>query len=189
MILSHKNRQTGAPLPLAGRGLVMVNTGSGKGKTTAAMGQALRALGHGFKVCILQFIKGQARTGEAMALTAAFPDLVEFHITGTGFSWQRDREELSAAALAGWQLAREKILGNAFDMVILDEFTYLLTFALVSEEEVLALLAERPPRLHILITGREASPGLVEYADLVTEMQEVKHPYQQGIQGRKGIEF
>jgi len=182
-------KQPPPPDSPAAKGLVMINTGSGKGKTTAAIGQAVRAAGHGFRVCIIQFIKGQARTGEAMALASAFPDLIEFHVTGTGFSWQREREEVAGAALAGWQLAREKILSDAYDMVILEEFTYLLAFGLVSENEVLALLAERPGRLHVLITGRNASQGLEEYADLVTEMREVKHPYRQGIQGRKGIEY
>ena len=189
MSASKATNPSHAPLSRNGRGLVMINTGNGKGKTTAAIGQAVRAAGHGFRVCIIQFIKGQARTGEAMALASAFPDLIEFHVTGTGFSWQREREEVAGAALAGWQLAREKILSDAYDMVILEEFTYLLAFGLVSENEVLALLAERPGRLHVLITGRNASQGLEEYADLVTEMREVKHPYRQGIQGRKGIEY
>jgi cob(I)alamin adenosyltransferase len=177
------------PRPAAEHGLLMVNTGDGKGKSTAAMGQALRAAGHGLRVCIIQFIKGLDTTGEALALGRAFPDQIEFHVTGTGFSWQRPREELAAAAAAGWRLAGEKIRSNAFDLVILDEFTYLLNGGLLGEEEALALFAARPARLHLLITGRQASPALLAAADLVTEMREVKHPYRQGGRARKGIEY
>jgi cob(I)alamin adenosyltransferase len=174
---------------MATQGLVIINTGHGKGKSTAAFGQALRAVGQGLKVCIIQFIKGQGKTGEALAIAAAFPGQIELHLTGTGFTWQQERETVKAAALAGWRLAGEKILSDAFDLIVLDELTYLIGFGIVSEEEVLALLRKRPKRLHLVITGRDASPGLVEYADLVTEMRTVKHPFQKGIKARKGIEF
>ena len=174
---------------MATQGLVIINTGHGKGKTTAAFGQALRAAGQGLKVCIIQFIKGQTKSGEALALTTAFPDQVELHLTGTGFTWQQEMETVKAAALAGWRLAGEKILSDAFDLIVLDELTYLIGFGIVSEEEILALLRKRPKRLHVVITGRDASQGLIDYADLVTEMRAVKHPFAKGDKARKGIEF
>ncbi|OGR05994.1 MAG: cob(I)yrinic acid a,c-diamide adenosyltransferase [Deltaproteobacteria bacterium RIFOXYD12_FULL_53_23] len=171
------------------QGLIIVNTGHGKGKTTAAFGQALRAAGQGLKVCIIQFIKGQTKSGEALALTTAFPDQVELHLTGTGFTWQQEREIVKAAALSGWRLAREKILSDAYDLIILDELTYLISLGLIPEEEIIALFRQRPPRLHLVITGRDASQGLIACADLVTEMRSLKHPYQQGVKARRGIEF
>ncbi|MGV1097785.1 cob(I)yrinic acid a,c-diamide adenosyltransferase [Thiovibrio sp. JS02] len=174
---------------MAPQGLIIVNTGNGKGKTTAAIGQAIRAAGHGMRVCIIQFIKGRTQTGEAIALEQAFAGRIELHITGCGFTWQQEKEKVKAAALAGWRLAREKISSDAFEMVILEELTYLIHFGLVEEAEIIACLKERPGRQHVVITGRNASPALVECADLVTEMREVKHPYRQGILGQKGIEF
>lgn len=174
---------------MATQGLVIINTGHGKGKTTAAFGQALRAAGQGLKVCIIQFIKGQGKTGEALAFAAAFPGQVELHRAGTGFTWQQDMETVKAAALAGWKLAGEKIVSDAYDLIVLDELTYLIGLGIVSEEEVLGLFRKRPKRLHLVITGRDASPGLIEYADLVTEMRAVKHPFQRGIKAQKGIEF
>jgi cob(I)alamin adenosyltransferase len=172
----------------AATGLVIVYTGSGKGKTTAAFGQALRAAGHGLKVCIIQFIKGSWQSGEARAL-ARFDDLVELHTTGTGFTWTSAPREVALAAAAAWQLATEKVLSGCFDLVILDELTYLLRYQLLAEQELLALLARRPPGLHLVITGRHAGPGLLAAADLVTEMNEVKHPFQNGRPAQKGIEF
>lgn len=171
------------------QGLVIINTGNGKGKTTAAMGQVMRAVGHGMRVCVIQFIKSQEQTGEAMALRRGFPTLVEFHVTGSGFTWKQDMEQVRQAAMAGWQLAREKILSDAWEMVVLEELTYLISLGLLAEEEVLSLLAMRPKRLHVVITGRQASQGLIDHADLVSEMREIKHPYRKGIKARKGIEF
>ncbi|HCC55523.1 MAG TPA: cob(I)yrinic acid a,c-diamide adenosyltransferase [Desulfobulbaceae bacterium] len=173
----------------ATQGLIIINTGHGKGKTTAAFGQALRAAGQGLKVCIIQFIKGQSKTGEVLACASAFPEQIELHLAGTGFTWQQDMETVKKAALAGWQLAREKILSDTYDLIVLDELTYLIGFDLVSEEEVISLCREKPKRLHLLITGRDASQELIEYADLVTEMQAIKHPFQRGVKARKGIEF
>lgn len=174
---------------MTAQGLVIINTGHGKGKTTAALGQAVRAAGQGLKVCIIQFIKGQGKTGEALAFASAFPGQVELHLTGTGFTWQQEMEAVKAAALAGWQLAGEKIVSDAYDLIVLDELTYLIGLGIVSEEEVLGLFRKRPKRLHLVITGRDASPGLIEYADLVTEMRAIKHPFQAGIKAQKGIEF
>lgn len=174
---------------MAAQGLVIINTGHGKGKTTAALGQAVRAAGQGLKVCIVQFIKGQGKTGEALAFAAAFPGQIELHLTGTGFTWQQDKETVKAAALAGWNLAREKIASDAYDLIVLDELTYLIGLGILDEDEVIALFRARPQRLHLVITGRDASPGLIEYADLVTEMRAIKHPFQKGIKAQKGIEF
>jgi len=171
------------------QGLVIINTGHGKGKTTAAFGQAVRAAGHGLRVCIIQFIKGQGNTGEALAFASAFPDQVELHLAGTGFTWQQDKETVKAAALKGWELAKKKILSDACDLIVLDEFTYLIGFGIVSEEEAIDLFRRRPSRLHLVITGRDASQGLIDYADLVTEMQTIKHPFKKGIKAQKGIEF
>lgn len=171
------------------KGLVIINTGHGKGKSTAAFGQALRAAGQGLKVCIIQFIKGQGKTGESLAFAAAFAGQVEWHLAGTGFSWQQDLETVKAAALAGWRLAGEKISSDAFDLIVLDELTYLISLGLVPEEEILALFRKRPKRLHLVITGRDASQELIDYADLVTEMRAIKHPFQQGVKAQKGIEF
>lgn len=170
-------------------GLTIVFTGNGKGKSTAAFGQALRAAGHGKKVAIIQFVKGRDDTGEAKAL-ANLADRIELFVTGSGFSWaQRDQAAFQAAARAGWQLAREKIASRAYDLIVLDELTYLIHFGLVPESEVLAVLAAKPADLHLVVTGRHASQALIAAADLVTEMREIKHPYHQGITAQKAIEF
>lgn len=174
---------------MTAQGLIIINTGHGKGKTTAALGQAVRAAGQGMKVCIIQFIKGQDKTGEALAFAAAFPGQVELHLAGTGFTWKQEAETVKKAALAGWNLAREKIASDAYDLIVLDELTYLISLGILTEDEVIALLRSRPQRLHLVITGRDASSGLIEYADLVTEMRAIKHPFQKGIKAQKGIEF
>lgn len=171
------------------RGIVIINTGNGKGKTTAAFGQALRVAGHGLPVCIIQFIKGQWATGEGKAVKK-LAEWIELHVCGTGFTWQAEkREEVTAAALAGWSLARGKIASGAYRLVVLDELTYLLNYGIICEVEVREVLASRPDGVDIVITGREAGPGLLAAADLVTEMCEIRHPYRQGVLARKGIEF
>lgn len=171
------------------RGIVIINTGNGKGKTTAAFGQALRVAGHGLPVCIIQFIKGQWVTGEGKAVNR-LADRIELHVCGTGFTWQADnREEVTAAALAGWHLARGKISAGAYRLVVLDELTYLINYGIISEAEVLEVLSSRPDGVDIVITGREAGDGLIAWADLVTEMREIKHPYRQGVTAIKGREF
>lgn len=169
-------------------GLTILFTGNGKGKTTAAFGQALRAAGHGKKIAIIQFIKERTDTGEAKALAALGG--IELHVTGSGFSWaQRDQAAFKEVAAAGWRLAQEKIASQAYDLIVLDELTYLIHFELVPETEVLATLAAKPAHLHLVITGRHATPGLIAAADLVTEMREIKHPHQRGITAQPGIEF
>jgi cob(I)alamin adenosyltransferase len=174
---------------MGNKGIVIVNTGNGKGKTTAAFGQALRAVGHGYAVCIIQFIKGKWQTGEARAVETC-SDLIELHVCGTGFTWDaEDMDEVKKAARQGWELARTKIISGDYNLVVLDELTYLLNYGIVSESEVIAALEDRPSGVNIVITGREAGAGLVALADIVTEMREVKHCYGTGVKAGKGIEF
>jgi len=175
---------------MAQKGLILLYTGDGKGKTTAALGQVLRAAGHGFKTVIIQFIKNLENTGEIMAAKKILADHLEIYPMGTGFTWDaKDREELHLAAAKGWALAREKINSGSYSMVILDELTYALNYGLLDQDEVIAFLAQKPEKLHIIITGRDASEKLIALADLVTEMKEIKHPYKKGIRAMKGIEF
>ncbi|NTV12845.1 MAG: cob(I)yrinic acid a,c-diamide adenosyltransferase [Desulfobulbaceae bacterium] len=174
---------------MAERGVIIINTGNGKGKTTAAFGQALRVAGHDQPVCIIQFIKGQWQTGEGRAVTL-LDDRIELHVCGTGFTWQAaDRAEVIAAAREGWRLAREKIDSGNYRLVVLDELTYLVNYGIVCEQEVVAALLARPAGVDVVITGRDAGAGLIAAADLVSEMREIKHPYRQGIAARKGVEF
>lgn len=171
------------------RGVIIINTGNGKGKTTAAFGQALRVAGHDQSVCIIQFIKGQWPTGEGRAVKR-LSDHIELHVCGTGFTWQAaERAVVIAAAREGWQLALEKINSGNYRLVVLDELTYVVNYGIVSEQEVVGALIARPVGVDIIITGRDAGAGLVAAADLVSEMREIKHPYQQGIPARKGVEF
>ncbi|MBU0729835.1 MAG: cob(I)yrinic acid a,c-diamide adenosyltransferase [Proteobacteria bacterium] len=170
-------------------GLTLIYTGNGKGKTTAALGQAIRAAGHDQKICIVQFIKGPWETGEAKALTC-FPECIELHSKGEGFTWEaKDKKQLIESARLAWDFAKEKIMSATYDLVILDELTYLITYGIIDESEAIALLRARPEHLNIVITGRDASAGLVNEADLVTEMKEIKHPYSKGVKARKGIEW
>lgn len=175
---------------MAHKGIIMLYTGNGKGKTTAALGQVLRAAGHGFKVAIIQFIKNVKNTGEIKAAKKIFADHLEIYPMGTGFTWDaKDMDELRSAAEKGWTLAREKILSGSYSMVILDELTYALNYGLLDQDAVLDFLKQKPEKLHIIITGRDASDKLIALADLVTEMREIKHPYQHGVKARKGIEY
>ncbi len=171
------------------KGLVLLFTGNGKGKTTAALGQALRAAGQGLKVCFIQFIKGSWQTGEEKAL-AHFKEWIDFFVTGSGFTWQaEDRDKLIRETRKAFQFAGDKISSGEYDMVILDELTYLVKYGMVEEGEVVEMIRNRPETQHLVITGRDASDGLVAIADLVTEMREIKHPFSHGIKARKGIEF
>lgn len=171
------------------RGLVIVNTGNGKGKTTAALGIVLRAWGRGMRICVLQFLKNEhAQYGE---IRAAKKLGIEWLSTGDGWTWKsRDIEQTKAKAVAAWALAQQKIASGQYDIVVLDEFTYLLHYGWLDCAEVLAWLAEnKPPMLHVIVTGRYAPPALVDFADLVTEMLEVKHPYHNGVLAQPGIEY
>ena len=170
-------------------GLIAVFTGDGKGKTTASLGLAFRALGHGHRVCIIQFIKGSWKYGE-LETAKRFSSLLDFHVMGRGFTWKSDDlEKDKKVALEAWSFAKEVIRGNKYSMVILDELTYLSHYKILEEDEVLAVLKEKPREQHIVITGRYASDKLIECADLVTEMKEIKHPYQSGVKAQKGFEF
>lgn len=170
-------------------GLTMIFTGNGKGKTTSALGLAFRALGHGFPVCIIQFIKGSWKYGE-LESAKRFEDLLEFHVMGKGFTWQSENlEEDIKAAREAWDFAAKTILAGRHRLVILDELTYLIKYDMVPEAEILGVLQQKPRDMHVVITGRDASAGLVDFADLVTEMTEIKHPYKKGIKAQKGVEF
>jgi cob(I)alamin adenosyltransferase len=172
------------------KGLVIVNTGDGKGKTTSALGIVLRAWGHDMRLCVIQFLKnGNLRSGEARAAEKLG---IEWHALGDGYTWSsRDIERSRARALAAWRTAQEAIVDGGYDLILLDEFTYLLNLGWLDTGEVVAWLREhKPPALHVVITGRNAPPDLVELADLVTEMHEVKHPYStQKLVAQAGIEF
>ena len=175
--------------PSKTKGLVAVFTGNGKGKTTSSLGLAFRALGHGKKVCIIQFIKGSWKYGELEA-AKRFSDLFDFHVMGRGFTWKSDDlEKDKEVAREAWAFARQVIKEDRYAMVILDELTYLPHYKIIDEQEILSVLQDKPQDLHVVITGRYASEGLIELADLVTEMKEVKHPYAQGIKAQKGFEF
>ena len=170
------------------RGLLMVNTGDGKGKTTAAIGLAVRALGRGKSVRFFQFMKvGVARFGEHRALERLGLTLEGL---GDGFSWKsRDLEQSAELARAGWQRASDAIQSGEHFLVILDEMTYPLIYGWLAAEPVLAALRARPAHVHVVITGRRCPQELIEIADTVTEMRKVKHAYDRGIKARKGIEY
>ncbi len=170
------------------RGLVVVYTGHGKGKTTAALGIVFRALGRGMRVGVVQFIKGKWKTGER-AFAETLPNLT-FLVMGRGFTWESD--DLSndkAAAVAAWEKAKEMIMGGETDVVVLDELTFTIHYGFLSQDEILATLRARPAHVHVVITGRNAPDELVLLADLVSEMKSVKHPYEQGIPAQIGIDF
>ena len=171
------------------RGLLIVHTGPGKGKSTAAFGMALRAIGHGMKVGVVQFVKGAWNTGERTVLER-FPDLVTIKALGEGFTWNTaDRERDIKAARAAFDEARAMIADPAYQLVILDELNIVLRYDYLPLDEVLAALRAKPANLHVVVTGRNAKPELIELADLVTEMTMLKHPFRSGVKAQKGIEF
>ncbi len=176
------------------KGLLIVHTGKGKGKSTAAFGLAMRAIGNGMRVGIVQFVKGKWQTGER-AVLERFPDQVTIRTMGEGFTWEtQDRARDIRAARAAWAVAGEMIAASAcpepaWHMVILDELNIVLRYDYLPLDEVVATLAARPPGLHVVATGRNARDALIEAADLVTEMTMVKHPFRAGVKAQKGIEF
>ena len=171
------------------RGLVMVHTGTGKGKSTAAFGLVLRCLGHGMRVGIVQFVKGAWSTGERTVL-ARFPDLVTCRAMGEGFTWDtQDRARDIAAAIAAWDVAKAMIADPSYRLVLLDELNIVLRYGYLPAAEVIATLKAKPRDLHVVVTGRNAPPELIEMADLVTEMTLVKHPFRAGVKAQPGIEF
>ena len=170
-------------------GLIMVHTGTGKGKSTAAFGMVLRCLGHGMRVGIVQFVKGAWSTGERTVL-ARFPDLVTMRAMGEGFTWEtQDRARDIAAARAAWAMAQAMLADPAYRLVLLDELNIVLRYDYLPVGEVVAALKAKPRDLHVVITGRNAKPELMEIADLVTEMKLVKHPFRAGVKAQAGIEF
>jgi cob(I)alamin adenosyltransferase len=176
------------------KGLLIVHTGKGKGKSTAAFGLAARALGNGLKVGVIQFVKGKWETGERVVLEK-FPDQITIKTMGEGFTWEtQDRERDIAAARRAWEASKEMIEASrgdepAYDMVILDELNIVLRYDTLPLDEVLEVLRNKPPMLHVVVTGRNAKDELIEAADLVTEMTQIKHPFRSGVKAQKGIEF
>lgn len=174
------------------KGLILVHTGDGKGKTTAGLGLALRAWGSGLRVLILQFIKGGWKYGELEAIErlGQLDGRIEIRPLGLGLMRSdEDREKHIRAAAKALQESERMMVSGQYDLIIFDEINYAVKFGLISLDDVLALLDKKPEKLHVLLTGRDARPELIERADLVTEMKLVKHPYQQGIKAQLGIEF
>jgi len=173
------------------KGLVIVHTGKGKGKSSSGFGMILRCIAHGMPCAVVQFIKGAWDTGERRLLTAHFADLCQFHAMGEGFTWEtQDRERDIAAVRAGWEKAKQLIRDPSIRMVLLDEINIALRYDYLDLDEVLAFLRdEKPPMTHVVLTGRNARPELIALADLVTEMEQVKHPFRDGIKAQPGVEF
>jgi len=172
------------------KGLLIVHTGKGKGKTTAALGMVVRMIGHGRKVGVVQFVKGAMTTGEK-AVFDAFPEQVEFKPMGEGFTWDtQNRARDIAAAREAWEEVKRMIADPAYAMVLADELNIVLRYDYLPLDEVLAVLRARPDMTHVVVTGRNAPEALVEAADLVTEMTLVKHPFrEQGVKAQAGVEF
>jgi cob(I)alamin adenosyltransferase len=171
------------------KGLLIVYTGAGKGKTTAALGMALRCIGHGMKVAVVQFIKGAIDTAEERVLKS-FGDRVTFLRMGEGYTWEtQDRERDTQFARQAWATTCDFLRDASYAMVILDEFNIALHHGYVPLDEVLTALCGRPPRQHVVMTGRGAPSQLLDHADLVTEMKQVKHPFRKGIKAQAGVEF
>ena len=172
------------------RGLLIVHTGKGKGKSTAAFGMVFRAIGHGFKVGVVQFVKGAGGTGERDILEN-YPEQVTIKAMGEGFTWDtQDRQRDIAAARAAWEMAKQMIADPGYKMVLLDELNIVLRYDYLPLEEVVAFLRdEKPGHVHVIVTGRNAKDELIEIADLVTEMEMVKHPFRSGVKAQLGVEF
>ncbi|MDD2862255.1 MAG: cob(I)yrinic acid a,c-diamide adenosyltransferase [Acidiphilium sp.] len=171
------------------KGLLIVNTGKGKGKSTAAFGLALRMLGYGRRVAVVQFIKGAWASGERAAL-ARFGDMIEFHTMGEGFTWEtQDRARDVASCRRAWEVAAGLLAREDIALVIFDELNIALRYDYLAVDEVLAAIAARPAAMHVVVTGRNAKPEMVAAADLVTEMAAVKHHFASGVKAQEGIEF
>ena len=172
------------------KGLLIVHTGKGKGKSTAAFGLVTRAIGNGMKVGVVQYVKGKWETGERCVLEQ-FPDQVTIRTMGEGFTWEtQDKARDIAAAEKAWAASKEMIADPSYDLVVLDELNIVLRYNYLNLDEVLSALAARREMLHVVVTGRNAKPELIEAADLVTEMTQIKHPFrEQNVRAQKGIEF
>ena len=171
------------------KGLLIVHTGKGKGKSTAAFGMVFRAIGHGMRIGVVQFVKGAWGTGERDVLEK-FPGQVTIKAMGEGFTWDvADRQRDLAAARAAWEEAKRMIVDESYDMVLLDELNIVLRYDYLPLDEVLEVLRNKPRDLHVIVTGRNAKDELIEIADLVTEMTEIKHPFRSGVKAQAGVEF
>lgn len=172
------------------RGLIIVHTGKGKGKSTAAFGMVFRHIAHGMPCAVVQFIKGGMATGERNLIEERFGDVCQFHTMGEGFTWEtQDRERDIAAARAAWEKSKE-LIASGLSMVLLDEINIALRYDYIPVDEVVEFLAtSKPPMTHVVLTGRNASPDLIEVADLVTEMELIKHPFRSGVKAQQGVEF
>lgn len=173
------------------KGLIMVHTGSGKGKSSSGFGMIMRCIAHGMPCAVVQFIKGNWITGEKRFLRERFADDVRFFVSGEGFTWEtQDRARDVAAAENGWRIAKEQILDPDIKFVLLDEINIALRYDYLDIDEVVNfLLTEKPKMTHVCLTGRNAKPELIEAADLVTEMTMIKHPFEDGVKAQRGIEF
>lgn len=171
------------------RGLAIFITGNGKGKSTSAFGTAFRALGHGHQVGVVQFIKGTQSTGEVIFLQQTYPQL-DYYAMATGFTWDsQDWDKDKAAAEDAWSHARQMLANEKLNLVVLDELTYMLKFGYLGMEEVVSCIKQRPAMQTVIITGRGAKPELVEIADTVSEIQDVKHAFRAGVKAQAGIDF
>jgi cob(I)alamin adenosyltransferase len=171
------------------KGLIIVNTGNGKGKTTAALGVAFRAAGNDFRVYIGQFIKGSRQYGELVTAERLRPS-IEIAPMGEGFTWEtRDRERDTQKAHEAWSVFKSKLLSGEYQVVVLDEINCVIDYGYLPVEWVVEVLSQKPEMAHVILTGRNAHPEIIKIADLVTEMKEIKHPFHQGITAQKGIEF
>lgn len=173
------------------KGLIMVHTGPGKGKSSSGFGMVMRSIQHGMGCAVVQFIKGNWATGEKSFLRERFADECRFFVSGEGFTWEtQDKERDIAAAQNGWKIAREQILDPEIDFVLLDEINIALRYDYLDIDEVVDfLLTSKPAMTHVCLTGRNAKPELIEAADLVTEMTLIKHPFRDGVKAQKGVEF
>jgi cob(I)alamin adenosyltransferase len=185
---SERPRRPRRPRAVPAASLVLVNIGDGKGKTTAAMGTVVRAVARGWKVCVIQFIKsGRWRTGEERVARQLG---VDWWAMGDGFSWESEDLDRSAAlARAAWEAARDRISSAVYDLVVLDEVTYPMTWGWISTREVVETIRDRPVRVSVIATGRDAPEALIGVADTVTEMRKVRHAYDRGVRARRGIDF
>jgi cob(I)alamin adenosyltransferase len=171
------------------RGVCILLTGNGKGKTSSAFGMVMRALGYGYKVAVVQFIKGEQLSGEELYLRDQCPQ-VKFYQMGTGFTWDtQDRSADIAAAEKTWAVAEQALADEQYDLVVLDELTYMLSFKYLDKEQVLKALKNRPYEQSLVVTGRGGGSELAELADTVSEVKEIKHAYNEGIMARKGVDF
>jgi cob(I)alamin adenosyltransferase len=188
--MARKKAVVDAKIAKAGedRGVVVVATGNGKGKSSSGFGMVARALGHGMRVGIVQFVKGRFATGEE-AFFRRFPE-VDYHVMGVGYTWEtQDRERDIRAARAAWDKARAMLGDPSYQLVLLDELNIVLKYGYLPVEEIIAALKVRPPRQHVVITGRGAKPELIAVADTVTEMRLVKHAFEAGVRAQRGIEL